>query len=247
MRIIPKGIEFITFPVPDFDLEGEAYIRKRSDAEWRLICIPGTPCHTHMFKRLLQLAPDKFDVILINRLGYGKDHDEPVLDFNDQVKIIRPFLNDKRILLLGVSYGGGLSLTAALNYPENIEGVITSAALVREPHDYAKAVADLNIPEALTAMAPKKMQRVRAEIHGRRPQIGPLLDKLNQLEIPIEVLHGTLDTLVPKEDADVLIKAIGDNAHYKEIPGGTHYMEFQLPQQIFKAAERLIKRIESRV
>jgi len=247
MKIIPPNIEFTTFPVPESDLDGEAYLRKRSDAEWRLICIPGAPSHTGLFKRLLQLAPESLDVVLVNRLGYGKDHENAVLDFGEQVKIIEPFLDGKRIILLGVSYGGALSLTAAMRYPRHVEGVITSAALIREPYNYAKKMADLDIPDVIRSMAPKKLQRVRAEIHGRRTQIGPLLDSLKDLNIPVEVLHGTLDTLIPKEDADVLIQAIGDNAHYREIIGGTHYLELQFPQQIFKAAKRLINRIENRV
>jgi len=239
--------DFITFPVAGFHLDGEAFVSACPKADWRLICIPGAPSHTFLFKRLLQLAPEGLEVVVVNRFGYGKDHDEPVLDFNDQARIVEPFLEDKRVIVLGASYGGALALTAALKYPTKIEGLISSAALIGEPRDYAKAMADLNIPETLRTMAPKKLQRVRAEIHGRRPQIGPLLDRLEELRIPIEVLHGTLDTLVPKEDAAVLIKAIGDNANYKEIIGGTHYLEMQFPYQIFKAASRVIKRIESGV
>jgi len=174
-------------------------------------------------------------------------HDEPVLDFNEQIKILAPLLDEKRTILLGASYGGALSLNAALKYTRQVEGVITSAALISEPRDYAKKIADFDIPEIIKANAPKKLQRVRAEIHGRRPQIGPLLDRVSQLDIPIEVLHGTLDTLVAKDDAEYLMRAIGDNAKYTEITGGTHYLELQYPQHIFKAARRLIKRIEARV
>ncbi len=219
-------------------------MRACSKAQWRLICFPGAPSHTFLFKRLLQLAPENLDIIVVNRLGYGKTHNQPVLNFQDQVKIIDPFLNDKRNIVLGSSYGGALALNSALTYMDKIEAVITCAALIREPHDYAKTLVDLDIPEALTSLAPKKLQRMRAEIHGRRLQIGPLLDRVKSLNIPIEVLHGTLDTLVPKEDAQYLAQLIGANANYTEIIGGTHYLEMQFPQQIFNAVERVIRRIE---
>jgi len=222
-------------------------MRRRPVAEWRLICIPGAPSHTHLFRRLLQLAPENLEVFVINRLGYGENHDQAVLDFDEQIKILSPLLNEKRIILLGASYGGALSLNAALTYGEQVEGLVTSAALISEPRDYAKKMADFDIPEIIKSKAPKKLQRVRAEIHGRRSQIGPLLERVGQLDIPVEVLHGTFDTLVAKDDADYLMKAVGSNAKYTEITGGTHYLELQFPQQIFKAVKRLIKRIENGV
>ena len=114
---------------------------------------------------------------------------------------------------------------AALNYPKRIEGVITGAALITEPHNYAKTIVGSDIFRKLEGMTPKKVQHMKAEFIGRREQIGPLLERLLELDAPVEVLHGTLDTLVPKSDAQILIKALGGNARYREIKGGTHYME----------------------
>ena len=54
-------------------------------------------------------------MVVVNRLGYGKTHDRPVLDFTAQAKIIEPFLGEKRTLLLGISYGGAISLPTTLS------------------------------------------------------------------------------------------------------------------------------------
>ncbi|MEP1229200.1 MAG: alpha/beta hydrolase [Litorimonas sp.] len=235
----------ITFSIPNMNFEGDAIISRQKHAKWRLICIPGAPSQTFLFKRLLQLTPNSLETVVVNRLGYGKPHDTPVLNFNEQVKIVEPFLSDKRTLLLGMSYGGAISLKAALNYPDDIEGVVTGAALISEPRNYAKAIVDFDKFDFLKPITPRRLQHMRAEIKGRRVQIGPLLEELKNLNIPIEVLHGTLDTLVAKEDAQTLVNAIGENAHYEEIVGGTHYLEMQMPQIILRAADRVIKRINS--
>jgi len=161
------------------------------------------------------------------------------------VKVVEPFLDGKRNIILGISYGGALALTAALNYSEKIEGVITGAALISEPHDYAKAIVGSDIFKKLEGITPKKIQHMKAEIIGRREQIGPLLERLSELEAPVEVLHGTLDTLVPKSDAQILMKALGDKARYREVKGGTHYMELQMPKRILKAVSDLIARIDA--
>jgi pimeloyl-ACP methyl ester carboxylesterase len=190
------------------------------------------------------MASDELEIVVINRLGFHKSHLSPVLNFNDQVRVVEPFLNEKRNIILGISYGGALALTAALNYPDKIEGVITGAALITEPHNYAKAIVGSEAFTKLENVTPKKVQHMKAEIIGRRKQIGPLLKRLAELRVPVEVLHGTLDTLVPKSDAQILMKAIGDRARYHEIKGGTHYMELQMPKRILKALDDLILRID---
>ena len=242
---MPRPYEFITFPVPALDMKGDAYIAREACAAWRLICIPGAPSQKYLFKRLLNLRPKSLEMVVVNRLGYGKSHEQPVLDFNAQAKIIEPFLGEKRTLLLGISYGGAIALTAALNYQDNIEGVITGAALIDEPRQYAKAIVDFENLKVLDPILPRRYQHMREEIKGRRAQIGPLLAKLKGLNIPIEVLHGTLDNVVGKDNAKTLLAAAGDNAHYTEIIGGTHFLETQMPGQILEAVDRVIKRIES--
>jgi len=238
----PK-VERVTFPVPGTSLETNAYISRHDKAKWRLICLPGTPSQTYLFNRLLRMGSDELEIIVINRLGFHKSHSAPVLNFDNQVKVVEPFLDKKRTIILGISYGGALALTAALNYPKRIEGVITGAALITEPHNYAKTIVGSDIFRKLEGMTPKKVQHMKAEIIGRREQIGPLLERLLELDAPVEVLHGTLDTLVPKSDAQILIKALGGNARYREIKGGTHYMELQMPKRVLKAASDLIARI----
>jgi len=239
-------IEHIFFSVPQMGMETDAYISKRIKAKWRLICLPGTPSHPHLFNRLLRLASDELEIVVINRLGFHKTHKSPVLNFSDQVRVVEPFLDDKRNIILGISYGGALALTAALNYPDKIEGAITGAALISEPYNYTKIIMGSEFMKKFDYLTPVKIKHMKAEIKGRREQIHPLLEQLDTLSKPVEILHGTLDTLVPKSDAQILVRAIGDNANFQEIKGGTHYMEFQMPKRILKITYHLIARIDSK-
>lgn len=240
-----SNVEAIKYTVPEMGMETNAYISRQSTAKWRLICLPGTPSQPFLFTRLLRMASKDLEIVIINRLGFHASHSSPVLNFNNQVRVVEPFLNGKRNIILGISYGGALALTAAVNYPDKIEGVITGAALVTEPHNYAKAIVGSEVFKKIESLTPKKVQHMKAEIIGRRNQIEPLLKRLKDLRVPTEVIHGTLDTLVPKSDAQILMAAIGDNARYHEIKGGTHYMELQMPKRILKIINQLILRIET--
>lgn len=240
-----SNVEPITFIVPGTGLKTNAYTSRQSTARWRLICLPGTPSQPYLFSRLLRMASQSLEIVVINRLGFHSSHSSAVLNFKDQVRVVEPFLDGKRNIILGISYGGALALTAALNYPDKIEGVITGAALVTEPHNYAKAIVGSEAFEKIESLTPKKIRHMKAEIVGRREQIGPLLKRLSELRTPTEIMHGTLDTLVPKSDAQVLMTAIGNIARYHEINGGTHYLELQMPKRILKVLNQLIVRIET--
>lgn len=240
----PK-IREIKYTIPlNHPLESEAYIVEHEEAKWQIICLPGTPCRKDIFRRFLGLKQSAFDIIVLSRAGFGKKHTKPVLDFHEQVKAVLPFLERKRTIILGISYGGALALTAAMNYSDKIEGVITGAALVTEPYDYARILADLGRFEQLHRFAPKHLRVTSAEIRGRRTQIDAVLSRVKDLNKPAEVLHGNLDALVSKNDAIKLANAIGKNANFVEVKGGTHYLELQTPKQLLDAALRLVDRIE---
>jgi len=241
-----RSFREITYTVPlATPLVTEATIAESDEAEWHLICIPGTPCRRSLFTRLVKSAPKSLDLTVIARPGFGKNHTQPVINFKDQIKAIEPFLGKKRTIVIGISYGGALALTAALEYRDQIEGVLTSAALVSEPYDYARVFADLGKLEWLSRFAPQHLRHSSQEIEGRRSQIGPLLDRLSDLSVPVEVLHGNMDNLVSRRDAKRLVNAIGENAAYEEILGGSHYIEYQMPGRVLTAIQRLIDRIEA--
>ncbi|MEL6212960.1 MAG: alpha/beta fold hydrolase [Pseudomonadota bacterium] len=219
--------------------------------DWRLIIFHGTPANRYLYRRFIQTAPAGIDVVLPARPGFGRGHPEAVTDFDEQVAAIRPFLpascgggayGDKKIITLGVSYGGELALKAALDFPEAVRGVVTVAALIDEPHDYALTLERLGRDERIEDYVPNRWKKVRDEVAGRRDQIGPLLDAVANLRAPVEVVHGDFDAIVPKSNAETLMTRLGDNARCEIIPGGTHYLELQYPRRLHAAVQRAKER-----
>ena len=228
-------------------IETDAYVAP-DPGDWRLVVFPGTPCNKLLYTRFLRTAPQGLEVVVITRPGFGKGHNEPVLDFTEQVAAIKPFVlgaegwPKKKIITMGVSYGGELALKAALDFPDEVRGVLTVAALIEEPHDYALRLEEFGRDPRVIDYVPNRWRKVRAEVTGRRDQIGPLLERLKTLEIPIEVVHGDFDGMVPKSNAAALMSFLGDNAKCEIIPGGTHYLELQYPRRLYAAIERVIER-----
>ena len=237
-------IKEISFTAPlSTPMETQALVTENADAPWRVIVFPGTPCRKELFYRFLRLAPEDLEVMVLSRPGFGKGHRTPILDFKEQAKTARDFLGDKPTIVLGVSYGGALALTTALENPDTVQGVVTVAALIVEPFAYARWLADMTGAPGVSRFVPNRLHIVRAEIEGRRAQIGDVLSRTGSLPQPLEVIHGDFDHLVSLSDARRLVAAANSDgtrrANFKLIPTGTHYLELQFPKQLYAAIERV--------
>ena len=230
------------------------YDHAPSDGAWRVLAIPGTPSRPHMFRRFLDQAPDDLEVVVPNRAGYGGPRwgagvRAPVLSFDDQVAAFAPLFDKddgKKTVVMGVSYGGALSLKTALDFPRRVFGAVTVAMLVSEPRAYVNASTKLAEWPLLREALPGYLHNARKEVEGRRAQIGPLFARLKELKIPIAVLHGDLDTLVPLRAAEELLGHLGPDADvaFDLVKGGTHYLELQTPQRCYRAIRDVVARAE---
>ena len=231
-------------------LESDAFHRP-GEGDWRVIVFPGSPCNKLLFTRLLRTAPAGLDMVVLSRPGFGRGHSGVYTDFEEQVAAAKPFLpggefGDKKIITLGVSYGGELALKAALDHPEAVKGVVTVAALIDEPHDYALQLEKIGSVNGIEPYVPNRWMKVRKEITARRAQIGPLLEQVSKIEAPVEVVHGDFDALVPKSNAEKLMRVLPKKQSALEIiPGGTHYLELQYPRRLHRAVQRVIERAEA--
>ena len=241
----------ITYTAPlSAPIESDAFHRP-GGGDWRVIVFPGSPCNKLLFTRLLRTAPAGLDMVVLSRPGFGRGQRDVYTDFEEQVAAAKPFLpggefGDKKIITLGVSYGGELALKAALDHPEAVKGVVTVAALIDEPHDYALQLEKIGSVNGIEPYVPNRWMKVRKEITARRAQIGPLLEQVSKIEAPVEVVHGDFDALVPKSNAEKLMRVLPKKQSALEIiPGGTHYLELQYPRRLHRAVQRVIERAEA--
>lgn len=243
----------ITYTAPLSEpLETDAFHRP-ANGDWRVFVFTGTPSNKFIYQRFLRVAPPDLDVVVLTRPGFGKGHEDAVTDFGEQVAAIKPFLpggdfGDKKVVTMGVSYGGELALKAALDFPDAVKGVVTVAALIDEPHDYALQLEKFGGADGIESYVPNRWQKVRAEVAGRRTQIGPLLERLKTMSTPVEVMHGDFDALVPRSNAETLMRVLPDDiAELDIVPGGTHYLEGQYPRRVHRAISRVVERAETRM
>ncbi len=225
-------------------LKNQAWIAER-DGDWRLVIFPGTPARKYLFERMLRTAPPDIEVVLLARPGYARGHAQAYLSFDDQVAAAMPFLDGaKKVVTLGVSYGGELALKALLDRPSTVKGAVTVAALVTEPRSWVQPFVDLGGAPIVRSLLPRTLHYARAEVAGRRAQIGPLLARLKEVAAPVTILHGDADHLVSMNDALTLKGYFADGAdvELRKIRGGSHFLEMQAPKALYAAVRSVIVR-----
>jgi pimeloyl-ACP methyl ester carboxylesterase len=239
----------LTYDAPlSTPIKNQAWIAER-DSDWRVIMFPGTPARKYLFERMLRLAPDDLEVVLLARPGYAKGHTRPFLDFEDQVAAALPFLDtDKKVVTLGVSYGGELALKTLVDFPEKAKGAVTVAALVTEPRPYVQPFVDLGGAPVIRDLLPRTLHHARAEVAGRRAQIGPLFERMKGVTAPVTIIHGDADHLVSRGDARTLKGYFGPDGdvEFREIKGGSHFLEAQYPKLVYDAVKSTIARADAR-
>jgi pimeloyl-ACP methyl ester carboxylesterase len=107
---------------------------------------------------------------------------------------------------------------------------------------------DLGGAPVVRSLLPRTLHYARAEVAGRRAQIGPLFARLKDVTAPVTILHGDADHLVSRNDARTLKSYFGPDAdvELRTIRGGTHFLEMQTPKALYSAVRSVIARAERR-
>jgi Tol biopolymer transport system component/dienelactone hydrolase len=131
----------------------------------------------------------------------------------------RPDLDQNRVVLVGVSYGGWLALEAGVYYNDRIRGIIDGAGIT----DFATYIADTD---------PARQENRRQEYGDERdPEMKAFLHSISpitrasELKKPMIVVQGGKDTRVPAPQSRELVKAVQANkatVWYFEYPEANH-------------------------
>lgn len=129
-----------------------------------------------------------------------------------------------RVCIVGASYGGYAALMGAVKTPGafrcavSFAGVSDLMALWHHQTDYVngRAMADLTIGNAW-----RDRERFEATSPARQAA---------RIQVPVLLVHGTADRIVPAEQSKLMDKALrdaGKTVRYVELEGGDHHLSRQ--------------------
>jgi 3-oxoadipate enol-lactonase len=234
-----------------------------------LVLLHGYPLDHHLWDEVVPLLEDTFEVIVPDLRGFGEstiaDSSPTMEDYAADIAGLLDFLGIQKTAIVGHSMGGYIALAFARHYPDRLTGLgLVSSQVLADPPDRkegryksAKEVSENGIESVVTTMTPKftadeKLQAfARASMERQQPAayIGALKAMaersdstalLSSLEVPVVVVHGDSDALIPV-DRGREVKAAFPQAHLVEISGVGHMPMMEAREQTAAALKHLAK------
>jgi pimeloyl-ACP methyl ester carboxylesterase len=232
-----------------------------------LVLIHGYPLDHSIWDETAALLSGTFDLILPDLRGFGASASpaDPytMADMASDLAELLDKLGIQQAALAGHSMGGYVALAFARAYPLRLRGLglVSSQVLADKPegregrYKTAASVAESGVQVVAEAMTPKlsadaKVQaRVRSLIEQQTPAgvIGALKamagrpdssDLLSSLSVPLVLIHGDADVLIPIERAREVQTAV-PHARMFALGGVGHMPMLEAPSQVAEALKTL--------
>lgn len=144
---------------------------------------------------------EKARLIAVDRLGFGQstpDQFETSLKIHASViaEIVKNNQN-KNIIIVGHSYGGPVAVRMAVDYPNLIDGMILLAASISPALEERRWYNEAASWALIRPFLPQMWDNSNQEILPLREELIQMHPLWKNINIPVEVIHGIDDELVP--------------------------------------------------
>ena len=244
-----------------------AYERRGTRGSAPLVLLHGYPLDHHLWDEVVPLLENTFDLILPDLRGFGEsttvDLPYTMDDYASDVAKLLDQLDIQKTAIAGHSMGGYVALAFARLYPERVSGLglVSSQVLADAPdrkegrYKSAAEVAENGIGSVVATMTPKftadenlqGFARTAMERQQPAAYIGALramaerkdsTPLLSSLDVPVVVVHGDADALIPVDRARE-VKAALPQAYFVEISGTGHMPMMEAKEQTAEALKHL--------
>jgi pimeloyl-ACP methyl ester carboxylesterase len=213
-------------------------------ADGELVFVHGSPGGAGVWhSQFVQPYPGA-DLIAYDRPGYGGSgptRRQPHLQEQvDGLMALLAVASTNRVLLVGHSYGSPICLLAALEHPERVGGVLLIGSDVDPAEEKPMWIGRLFGWRVVSWLLPHNLRQCNREMLTVRGDLEVLQKNLPQLAVPVVMLHGGRDQLVPVENVAWLqgqLTAAGKKELFtgNVLPDYNHFIPWEHPEAVAAA------------
>ncbi len=149
-------------------------------------------------------------------------------------------LTTQKVVLVGHSYGSPIALLAAIEHPEKIQGALLIGGDVDPAQEKPWILQYLFGWRISSWVLPQDLRQCNRELLTVRSDLVEMQKLLPELSVPVVMLHGDHDNLVPVENVAWMQRQMDDlgktNLFSKIIlPGVNHFIPWEHPGQVERA------------
>ncbi|MBC7776509.1 MAG: alpha/beta hydrolase [Phycisphaerae bacterium] len=213
-----------------------------------LVFIHGSPGSWFHYRKFM-LDPDlgkKFQIVSIDRPGFGYSDFGKAMHLEDQARVITPVLKSlksaKPMFLCGHSMGGPVVVKLAADNPDLFKTIVIVAGAIDVTQEKKECWRHLMGKTAFRWMLPGAFRPSNTELLYLKKDLIPLKADFKNIQCDVLFVHGDKDTWVPMENV-AFGKKMMDNA--KSIQVDTlHSADHQVPWKRFQDLKRILMQLE---
>lgn len=177
-----------------------SYLKAGNPTAPRLILVHGTPGSASGWSEYLVNPPPGAEVVALDRPGFGDSGPDGAMTSLEMqaAAVYALFPTDgRRVVLLGHSLGGPIVARVAAEHPDRVAGVVLLAASLDPALEKINPMQWVGTWTAVRWALPRAIRNANAELIALKPQLESLAYLLPKIAVPVLIVHGTKDDLVP--------------------------------------------------
>jgi pimeloyl-ACP methyl ester carboxylesterase len=216
-----------------------------------VVFVHGTPGEAEAWADYLMNVPKGFHYIAIDRPGFGQSGpDDAVVSLAEQAKAVAAIVRDKGgkpAALVGHSLGGPIIAQVAVDDPGLVAALVILAGSLDPAQENVPFIQYVGDTWPVSALLPRAMRNANREIIALEPQLAALAPRLAAIKVPVTIVHGTKDDLVPFANvAFMKTHMTGTKAmDVTAIPGQNHFLPWNSKAQVDAAIAKAFAMVDA--
>ena len=173
----------------------------------RLILVHGTPGSATGWADFLLDPPPGMEVLALDRPGFGRSAPSgavPELEAQAAAVVALLPADGRRAVLLGHSLGGAIVARVAAQHPARIAAVVMLAASLDPGLETIHPMQWVGAWAPVRWLLPRAIRNANAELMALKPELELVAALLPHITVPVFIVHGTQDDLVPVANANFM-------------------------------------------
>ena len=213
-----------------------------------VLLVHGSPGSSSAYMNYMQDSSllKKVHLVAVDRPGFGYSNlGKAQRSLKMQAKAFLPILEKYRAnktILVGHSFGGPVISRMAMDFPDLINGLVIVAGSIDpdlEPNEWWRKPLNWRI---LRWLLPKALRVCNQEILPLEGELRKMMPLWEKIKMPVTIIQGELDNLVPKGNADFAKKMLVNSEKVKIeiIEGGNHFILWSLRDKVVQEILELL-------
>lgn len=219
-----------------------SYLRAGDPTGQRVIFVHGTPGDAGgNWVGMLRQVPPGFEFVAVDRPGFGfTKPKKQLVTLDDQAASLAPLFverDGKKTILAGHSLGGPIVAAAAVNYPDQVGGIMILAGALDPDLEEVLFIQHVGNFPLISWMLPDVARHSNKELIALEEELRILDDKLPNITQPITIVHGTEDKLVPYDNVPFMEQMLSGTSSLRivTIENMNHFLQWRQQSVLLNA------------